>query len=93
MALSESTEYDKIEIVTTFNHVQVRKATVIKKDGKEVTRSFHRYVLVPGRIDESDNLIETDLSDQPDEIKVVCNAVWTSEVKAAWKAHLIANKI
>lgn len=93
MALSESTEYDKIEIVTTFKHVQVRKATVIKKDGVEVTRSFHRYVLVPGRIDESDNLIETDLSDQPDEIKVVCNAVWTSEVKAAWKAHLIANKI
>ena len=93
MALSESTEYDKIEIVTTFKHVQVRKASVIKKDGVEVTRSFHRYVLVPGRIDESDNLIETDLSDQPDEIKVVCNAVWTSEVKAAWKAHLIANKI
>ena len=93
MALSKSTEYDKIEIVTTFKHVQVRKATVIKKDGVEVTRSFHRYVLVPGRIDESDNLIETDLSDQPDEIKVVCNAVWTSEVKAAWKAHLIANKI
>ena len=93
MALSESTEYDKIEIVTTFKHVQVRKATVIKKDGVEVTRSFHRYVLVPGRIDESDNLIETDLSDQPDEIKVVCNAVWTSEIKAAWKAHLIANKI
>ena len=93
MALSESTEYDKIEIVTTFKHVQVRKATVIKKDGVEVTRSLHRYVLVPGRIDESDNLIETDLSDQPDEIKVVCNAVWTSEVKAAWKAHLIANKI
>ena len=93
MALSESTEYDKIEIVTTFKHVQVRKATVIKKDGVEITRSFYRYVLVPGRIDESDNLIETDLSDQPDEIKVVCNAVWTSEVKAAWKAHLIANKI
>tara|TARA_Y100000401_G_scaffold69627_1_gene55783 strand:+ start:1093 stop:1374 length:282 start_codon:yes stop_codon:yes gene_type:complete len=93
MALSESTEYDKIEIVSQFKHVQVRKASVIKKDGVEVTRSFHRYVLVPGRIDESDNLIETDLSDQPDEIKVVCNAVWTSEVKAAWKAHLIANKI
>ena len=51
MALSESTEYDKIEIVTTFMHVQVRKATVIKKDGVEVTRSFDRYVLVPGRID------------------------------------------
>tara|TARA_A100001391_G_scaffold47122_1_gene28023 strand:+ start:47 stop:328 length:282 start_codon:yes stop_codon:yes gene_type:complete len=92
MALSESTEYDKIEIVSQFKHVQVRKASVIKKDGVEITRSFHRYVLVPGRIDQSDNLIETDLSDQPDEVKVVCNAVWTSEVKAAWKAHLIANK-
>ena len=45
MALAESIEYDKIEIVTPYKHVQVRKATVIKKDGVELTRSFERYVL------------------------------------------------
>ena len=48
MALSESIEYDKIEVVGTYKHVQIRKATVIKKDGAELTRSFERFVLDPG---------------------------------------------
>ena len=48
MALTESTEYDKIEVIGTYKHVQVRKATVIKKDGTELTRSFERYVLQAG---------------------------------------------
>tara|TARA_B100001989_G_scaffold71345_1_gene48631 strand:+ start:1170 stop:1430 length:261 start_codon:yes stop_codon:yes gene_type:complete len=79
MALSESIEYDKLEIVTPYKHVQVRKATVIKKDGKELTRSFERYVLTP----------DTDLSErsEPNEVVAVCNAVWTQEVKDAWKAY------
>ena len=53
MALSESIEYDKIEVVGQYKSVQVRKATVIKKDGVELTRSFHRYVLQPGKLDAS----------------------------------------
>ena len=79
MALSESIEYDKIEVVGLYKHVQVRKATVIKKDGVELTRSFERYVLHP----------DTDLSSrsEPNEVVAVCNAVWTAEVKAAWKAY------
>ena len=92
MALTESTEYDKIEIVTQYKNVQVRKATVIKKDGKELTRSFERYVLHPGTLDASNNLVDTDLSGQPAEVSAICTAVWTTDVKAAWKAHLIANK-
>jgi len=92
MALTESIEYDKYEIVTPYKHVQVRKATVIKKDGVELTRSFHRYVLQPGTLDASDNLVDTDLSGQPAEVVAICNAVWTSDVKAAYKAELIANK-
>ena len=75
MALSESTEYDKIEIVGQYKAVQVRKATVIKKDGKELTRSFERYVLHP----------DSDISAEPAEVIAVCNAVWTDEVKEAWK--------
>ena len=90
MALSESIEYDKIEVVGQYKHVQVRKATVIKRDGKELTRSFERYVLNPGTLDESKNLIDTNLSDQPAEVSAICTAVWTSDVKAAYKAHLIA---
>ncbi len=92
MALSESIEYDKIEVVGIYKHVQVRKATVIKKDGVELTRSFERYALSAGALDASDNLVETDLSGQPAEVSTICNAVWTTDVKAAWKAKLISEK-
>ena len=92
MALIESTEYDKIEIVTPYKHVQVRKAPVIKKDGTELTRSFERYILQAGLLDDSDNLVETDISGEPAEVSAICNSVWTTDVKAAWKANLVANK-
>ena len=74
MALSESIEYDKIEVVGKYKSVQVRKATVVKKDDTELARSFHRYIL------NSD----ADISNEPEEVKAVCNAVWTNEVKEAW---------
>ena len=79
MALTETTEYDKIEVVGQYKHVQVRKATVIKKDGVELTRSFERYVLSS----------DMDLSQrsEPNEVVAICNAVWTQEVKDAWKAY------
>ena len=92
MALSESIEYDKIEVVGIYKAVQVRKATVIKKDGVELTRSFERYVLQAGTLDASDNLVDTDLSAEPAEVSSICTAVWTDDVKAAWKAKLIADK-
>jgi hypothetical protein len=82
MALSESTEYDKIEIVTPYKHVQVRKATVIKKDGTELTRSFERYTLNP----------DADVSKEPAEVKAVCDAVWTDAIKDAWKKKVEADK-
>ena len=99
MALTESIEYDKIEVVGLYKHVQIRKATVIKKDGNELTRSFERFVLDPGTLDESDNFVDNPLDKEPDgttaitdEIKSVCNAVWTTTIKDAWKAKLIADK-
>ena len=92
MALTESTEYDKIEVVGLYKAVQVRKATVIKKDGVELTRSFERYVLQAGTLDASDTLVDTDLSAEPAEVSAICTAAWTSDVKAAWKAKLIADK-
>ena len=100
MALTESIEYDKIEIVTQYKHVQVRKATVIKKDGAELTRSFNRYVLDPGTLNhETDDLIDNPLlkepdgtTDIPDEVKAICNAAWTPVVKVAWKTKLISEK-
>ena len=99
MALSETIEYDKIEIVGKYKTVQVRKASVIMKDGKELTRSFERFGFDPGTLDGSDNLVDNPLTKEPDgttdvtdEIKAVCNAVWTTSVKNAWKAQLIATK-
>ena len=99
MALSESIEYDKVEIVGEYKLVQVRKATVIKKDGVELSRSFNRFVLDPGTLDESDNLVDNPLSKEPDgvtditdEIKAICTTVWSSTVKDAWKAKLISDK-
>ena len=77
MSLSESIEYDKIEIVGEYKQVQVRKATVIKKDEKELTRTFERYVLDP----------ESDITNEPTEIQTICNVVWTDEVKEAWKSR------
>ena len=99
MALTETIEYDKIEIVGQYKAVQVRKASVIKKDGVELTRSFHRFVLDPGTLDESDNLVDNPLDKEPDgttdiadEVKAIATAAWTTSVKDAWKAKLIADK-
>ena len=99
MALTESIEYDKIEVVGIYKAVQIRKATVIKKDDVELTRSFERFVLNPGTLDESDNLVDNPLDKEPDgttaiadEIKAICNAAWTTDIKNAWKAKLIADK-
>ncbi len=99
MALTESIEYDKIEIAGDFKTVQVRKATVIKKDGKELTRSFERFSLTPGTLDTSNNLIDNPLDKEPDgvtnitdEVKAICNIVWTTTVKNAYKEHLISTE-
>ena len=77
MALTELIEYDKIEVVGQYKTVQVRKKNVIKKDGVEIASNFERYVLTP----------DMDLSErsEPNEVVAICNAVWTQEVKDAWK--------
>ena len=91
MAITKTLENDKIEVVQKWN-IQVRTATVIKEDGTELTRSFHRKVLTPGTLDASDNLVDTDLSKEDADVKAVAEAVWTTQVKADYKASLIATK-
>ena len=98
MALSETIEYDKIEVVGNYKFVQVRKATIVTKDSVEIARSFSRYLLDAGTLDESDNFVDNPLTtfsdgtDVPDEVKAICNVVWTTTVKDAWKSKLIADK-
>ena len=88
MALTETIEYDKIVVVQPYAGVNVRKATVIKKDGVEIAKSFEREALAPGYYNEKDEFVETDLSTQPDEVKNICNIVWTTKVKDDWKTFL-----
>jgi hypothetical protein len=76
MALTERTVEDKIEIVGDYKHVQVRTATVIERDGVEISRSFHRHALAP----------DADITGESAEVQAVCNAVWTQEVKDAYAA-------
>jgi len=91
MALTETQENDKIEVVNKWN-IQVRNATIIKKDNVEVARSFHRKTLNPGTLDASDNLVDTDISGEDADVQAIANAAWTTQVKADYKAFLIANK-
>ena len=91
MALTKSTENDKIEIVNRWG-IQVRKATIIKEDGTELNRSYHRHVLFPGTLDASDNLVATNISGEDADVQAICNAAWTSQVKTDFTAHLVASK-
>jgi hypothetical protein len=80
MALTEETIQDKIEIVGDYKHVQVRTATVIKRDGVEISRSFHRHVVAP----------HADISGESAEVQAICAVVHTQAVKDAYAAHLAA---
>ena len=92
MAITKTLVDDKIEIVTEFKHLQIRQATVIKEDGTELSRSFHRRVLHSGTIDGSDNFVDTDISSESTEIKAIAAAIWTQSVKDDRKAKLISEK-
>jgi len=78
MAITKEIIEDKIEVVGDYKSIQVRTATVIKEDGVELNRSFHRHVL---------NCLD-DISEQSAEVQAICNAVWTDELKAAYQAFL-----
>tara|TARA_R110002012_G_scaffold35064_1_gene100608 strand:+ start:1153 stop:1404 length:252 start_codon:yes stop_codon:yes gene_type:complete len=82
MALTEETIQDKIEIVGDYKHVQVRTATVIKRDGVEISRSFSRHVVAPS----------DDTSSESTEVKAICAAVHTDAVKKAYAAYLEAQE-
>ena len=81
MALTEETIQDKIEIVGEFKKIQVRTATVIKRDGIEISRSFHRHVVAP-------NISADSLANESAEVQAICNAVHTEAIKTAYATHL-----
>lgn len=83
MALTKTTEVDKIEIVGDYKHVQVRTATVVSEDGVELSRSYHRHVVSP--LD--------DASGEDAQVQAICAAVHTQDVKDAYQAHLDAQEV
>jgi len=98
MAITKEIIEDKIEIVSDFKNIQVRTATVIKEDGVELTRSFHRHVVscVESNYDaESEKWThtDTDISGESTEVQAIANAVWTDAVKAAKKSANEANML
>ena len=82
MALTEETIEDKIEAVGEFKHVQVRTATIIKRDGVEISRSFHRHTVAP----------DANIAGESAEVQAICNAAHTQAVKDAYAAHLAAQQ-
>ena len=79
MALIEKQIVDKVELVQS-NHIQVRTANIIERDGVEVTRTFHRHVLSPG----------DDVTNEDPKVQAIANAVWTEEIIAAYQASLVS---
>ena len=83
MALTEETVQDKIEIVGDYKVIQVRTATVIKRDGKEISRTFNRHTVAP----------DADISGESTEVKAICNVVHTDAIKTAYAKHLESQKV
>ena len=86
MAITKRTEQDKIEIVGTYKHIQVRTATIIEEDGVEISRNFSRHTVAP-------NISADDLANESTEVQTICNAVHTDAVKTAYAAHLAAQNV
>ena len=94
MALTERSENDKIEVVGQYKAVQVRTATVIERDGVEVSRSFHRHVLQPGTVGVgTDQLTDTDISGEDADVQAICTAAWTDAVKESWRVKLVDDAV
>ena len=78
MAITKEVIQDKIEVVGDFKHIQVRTATVIKEDGKEISRSFHRHVVSP----------DSDSTNESADVKAMVKQFHTNAVKKAYKEHI-----
>ena len=89
MAITKTIEEDKIEVVGDYKTITVRSATVIKEDGVELTRSFHRHTVECIKTTENEDgtftHADTDVSGESSEVQGIATAVWTDSVKAAKK--------
>ena len=82
MGISKETEQDKLEVVGNFKHIQVRTATIIKEDGVEISRSYHRHVVSP----------DSDSTNESADVKAMVTRFHTDEVKKAYADHKAKSK-
>ena len=92
MALTETQVQDKIEIVSEHKMIQIRTATVIKRDDVEISRSFHRHVVAPCAKTD-DTWADTDITGESTEVQAIANAVWTDAIKTAYQQMMDAQEI
>ena len=92
MAITKETTVAKIEVVTTWKHLQVAYDTIIKEDGVEISRKRTREVFVCGRLLDDNSFVETDMSGEATDVKAIANLLWTQAIKDSWKAKQIENK-
>ena len=90
--LTERTEEDKIECVGPYRSIQIRTATVIERDGAEISRSFHRHVLQCST-KTGDTWADTDINGESTEVQAICNAVWSDAVKTAYQTMVDAQSV
>ena len=88
MAITKETIINKIESVGSQRNIQIQYKTIIKGDDKEISSSYTRRAFDCGRLDNNGSWIDTDISGETDEVKAICNASWTDDVKNAYKEHL-----
>ena len=97
MAITKTVVYDQTSIVGDYKHVHCREATIVREDGVEISRTFHRHVLTPSNCvkneDDSFTHTDTDISGEPAETQAVCTDVWSDAVKAAWKTYTEENQV
>ena len=83
MALTERTEQDKIEIVGQHRIIQVRTATIVERDGVELTRAFDRKAFAPN----------ADVSGESAEVRGIADVLWTQDIRDAYAAHIASQQI
>tara|TARA_B110000503_G_scaffold81612_1_gene124782 strand:- start:26 stop:277 length:252 start_codon:yes stop_codon:yes gene_type:complete len=83
MALTERTIIDKYEVVGDFKHIQCRHATIIERDGVEISRSYHRCVIAPN----------DDVTGEPQEVQALAALMHTPAVIAAYEAHVASQEV
>ena len=85
MALEKTLRNDKIEVVSQgdWSCVQVRTATIVSEDGTELSKSYHRHVVMPN----------ADLSSEDADVAAICTTVFTQAVKDAYAAHLASQEL